>query len=116
MADHSTAPACAPVVIDAEPMDIIREEARAVALSFGVRACDEAAAALIDRVHARLAGSHIYLAKRSAVDRRRRQAEMMARFDGTNLEPLAREYRISLRHARRLVMVRQAAVTLAGER
>lgn len=88
---------------DGEGLTILREEARAVALAFGVRACDEAAAALVDRVRTRLRGSQVYFAKLSAIDRRRRQAEMMSRFDGTNLEPLAQEYRISLRHARRLV-------------
>lgn len=106
MADTTTPTRPTPCDADAceaEAIDIIRDEARAVALSFGVRACDEAAAALVDRVRTRLAGSRFYLAKQSAVDRRRRQAELVARFNGANLEALAREYRITLRHARRLV-------------
>lgn len=86
-----------------DPLHILEEEARAVAMSFGVSACDAAAAALVDRVIRRLAGTNFYVHSASTRARQRVQTEMRRKFNGTNLRELASEYGMSVRHARRIV-------------
>lgn len=86
-----------------EPIDVIAEEARAAARSFGVVAPDEFAAALIDRILLRLGGLHLYIPRQSTRDRRRMREEIIARFDGANINALAREYALTPRHIRRIL-------------
>ena len=89
------------------PIAILEEEARAVAQCFGVAASEDAAAALVDRMIARLGGVHVYFplgeARQREVKRQLVKAEVKARFDGTNLRELAQEFRLSSRHVRRLL-------------
>jgi len=90
-----------------DPISILEEEARAVAQCFGVAASDAIAAALIDRMIARLGGTHVYIplgeARRREAERQLVKNEIRKRFDGTNLKELAREYSLSPRHVRRIL-------------
>ncbi|CAN7332551.1 Mor transcription activator family protein [Variovorax paradoxus] len=86
-----------------EPLSIIEEEARAMAVCFGAAAPDEAASSLVDRILLRLGGAHVYLPKRSARSRKKTHEEIIRRFNGTNLFELARAYGISPRHLRRII-------------
>ena len=96
--------------VDDEPLTIIEEEARAMARCFGASAPDEAAASLIDRILLRLGGAHIYLPKRSARERRQAHMEIAARFNGSNLFELAKEYQMTPRHLRRIISYGKAGV------
>ena len=86
-----------------DPLEILQEEARAVAQCFGVATCDEAAAALVDRIILRLGGGYIYVPRRGTRERLRVQAEIRRRFDGLNGAALAKEFGLTPRHIRRLV-------------
>ncbi|BEP50527.1 Mor transcription activator family protein [Variovorax sp. V116] len=86
-----------------EPLAIIEEEARAMAQCFGVAAPDEAAASLMDRILLRLGGEHIYFPRRSSKERQRVHAEIVSKFNGSNLFELARQYEMSPRHIRRIL-------------
>lgn len=86
-----------------DPIDVIREEARAVARCFGMAACDEMAAAVVDRVLLRLGGTQCYLPRHSARERHRVQREIAARFDGRNVNTLAQAYGLTPRHVRRIL-------------
>jgi Mor family transcriptional regulator len=88
-----------------DAMKVIEEEARAVAQCFGVADCQGAAAALRDRIVMRLGGAHIYVPQRRALERARVIAEMRSRFNGRNAGELAREYGLSSRHARRILIL-----------
>lgn len=88
-----------------DPVAVIEQEARAVALSFGVSTPDDVAAALIERVLMRLGGGQLYLPKRSAQLQRARHQEIRARFKGNNVAELAREYGLTPRSVRRIVRV-----------
>lgn len=87
-----------------DPLDVIHEEARAVAKCFGVTTCDEMAEALVDRIMLRIGGgSYVYLGQRRSRDRDHRDAEIRAEFSGTNIKALARKWHISPRQIRRIV-------------
>ena len=90
-----------------DPIAILEEEARAVAKCFGVAACDDAAAALVDRMISRLGGAHVYFplgeARKREAKRKLVKAAIKAQFDGTNIKELAEEYALSQRHVRRLL-------------
>lgn len=88
-----------------EPLEIVKQEARAVAKSFGIAACDEVAAALIERVIRRLGGTAFYVPCIGGIERQRVHAQIRKQFDGSNTMELARKYSISPRHIRRIVMV-----------
>lgn len=90
-----------------EALDIIEEEARAVAQCFGVLRADAAASALIERLLLRLNGAHIYMPKQSARDRRVKHVEIARRFNGSNLFELAREFGMTPRHLRRILVKMQ---------
>lgn len=85
------------------PLIIIEEEACAVAKCFGVAACDEAAALLIDRILLRLAGERIYLQRHGRREREQLHKEIRAKFNGTNLPSLSIEYGMTERHLRRIL-------------
>ena len=97
-----------------EPIAIIEEEARAMARCFGVTAPEEAAASLVDRILLRLGGAHVYLPRRSARARARTQVEIVARFNGSNLFELAREYAMSPRHLRRIIAKQRTGKSSPG--
>ncbi|MCY1228050.1 Mor transcription activator family protein [compost metagenome] len=74
-----------------------------MAQCFGVKAPDEAAASLIDRILLGLGGAHIYLPKSSMREKQKKNFELVKKFNGTNLFEFAKEYEISPRHARRVI-------------
>lgn len=84
-----------------DPVSVIRREARAVALSFGVAAADDVASALIDRLRMVLGGDAMYLPKYRAASFRHR--EIRAKFTGDNAHELAREYGLTPRSVRRII-------------
>ena len=86
-----------------DPLEIIEEEAKAMARCFGISAPDIAAASLMDRILLRLGGAHIYVPRRSMRDHRRMYSEIALRFNGSNLFQLAREYELTPRHLRRIL-------------
>ena len=88
---------------NADPVAVIEQEARAVALSFGVSAPDDAAAALVDRVLMRLGGDRLYLPKKRSESPRARHQEIRNRFKGDNVAELAREFKLTPRSVRRIV-------------
>lgn len=85
-----------------DPVSVIEQEARAVALSFGVSTPDDAAAALVERVLMRLGGGQFYLPKKLALTRNQ---AIRARFRGDNVAELAREFGLTPRSVRRIVSV-----------
>lgn len=93
-----------------DPLSIIEEEARAMALCFGVPEadCAEAAALMARRVQARLGPGSVYFAARSARDRERIHAAIRLAFDGTNVNELAREHRLTPRGVRRILQAGRA--------
>lgn len=79
---------------------VIKQEARAVALSFGMAAPDDVASVLAERLMLRLGGDMLYFPKRRAsIDRHR---EIRSRFRGDNAAELAREYGLTQRSVRRI--------------
>lgn len=84
-------------------LDIIKEEARAVAQCFGVQAPDDVATMIVDRIIERLAGGNIYIPKKSLRDRSRIRREIRTRHTGNNTRELAREYGMSERWVRKIV-------------
>ncbi|MGQ3055169.1 MAG: Mor transcription activator family protein [Roseateles sp.] len=93
-----------------EALDIIEEEARAMAQCYGVAAPAEAAAALIERLLLRLNGAHIYMPKQSSRKRVSEHQEISRRFNGSNLFELAREFGMTPRHVRRILAKPRAGV------
>lgn len=86
-----------------DPIDIIEQEAAAVAQCFGVEASRDLAATLIDRITQRLAGENIYFARERASARRARCDDIRAAFNGANAAELAKKHGITARQVRRIV-------------
>lgn len=86
-----------------DPIAIIREEARAVALCFGVAVPDDAAASMVERVQARLAGVNVYIPARSSRDRQRVRELILAQWTGDNVKALAREHGLTPRGVRKII-------------
>lgn len=82
---------------------LIESEARAVAAAFGVKTANEIAAALVDRLHHRVAGGHVYIAKRSKARRQEAHEALRRDFNGINLREVAKRHGFSVRQARRIV-------------
>jgi Mor family transcriptional regulator len=89
--------------ISDDPIDIIEQEAAAVAHCFGVQAAGDLAATLIDRITQRLAGQYLYFARERASARRARCDEIRAAFTGCNSAELARRFGVSVRYVRKIV-------------
>ncbi len=83
-----------------DPIDILEQEARAVAQCFGITASDDAAAMFVERILLRLGGENIYVPKKRQQDRQRIRDEIRRRFNGTNGGALAREFGVSARWVR----------------
>lgn len=86
-----------------DPIEIIRSEAHATALSFGVSMPDEMAASLVERIQERLAGTPVYIASRSSQQREQQYAYIRGHFNGSNVNALARETGLSPRSVRRIL-------------
>lgn len=92
-----------PTPLTDDPIDIIEQEADAVAQCFGVEASRDLAATLIDRITQRLAGENIYFARERASARRARCDEIRAAFTGRNTAELARRFGVSVRYVQKVV-------------
>lgn len=88
-----------------DPVAVIEQEARAVALSFGMAAPDDVASALVERLMLRLGGGQLYLPKKRVESPRVRHQQIRARFRGDNVADLAREFGLTPRSVRRIVSV-----------
>ena len=86
-----------------DPIAVLREELAAAAICHGVERVEDLTEALVTRVVQRLGGVQVYVPGERSLARDRVAQEIKDRFDGKNLRALADEYRISLRHARRLL-------------
>ncbi len=82
---------------------LIENEARAVAAAFGVKTANEIAAALVDRLHHRVAGGQVYVAKRSKARRQEAHEALRRDFNGINLREVAKRHGFSPRQARRII-------------
>lgn len=86
-----------------DPLDILEEEARAMALCFGTVDSEAMASALVKRVITRMAGTNFYVPSISARQRQQDHAAIRRKFTGANVQELAKEYGMSARHVRRIV-------------
>jgi Mor family transcriptional regulator len=86
-----------------DPLDILEDEARAVALCFGTPDGEAMASALVSRIITRMAGTNFYVPTVSARQRRQGHVAIRQKFNGTNVQELAKEYGVSPRHVRRIV-------------
>jgi Mor family transcriptional regulator len=86
-----------------DPLDILEDEARAVALCFGIADGQAVANALVDRLILRMAGTSFYVPTISARQRRQDRINIRQKFTGTNVQQLAKEYGMSSRHVRRII-------------
>lgn len=86
-----------------DPIVIIENEARVVAVHYGAIWGDEARLALMRRIAARLGGTQIYFPRQRGEDRRLRDEEIRARFNGRNIRALAVAFKLSERTVRRIV-------------
>lgn len=94
---HSDAPAATDL------FSLLEAEARSVAAAFGVKIANELAAALVDRMHHRVAGGQVYIAKRSKARRQEAHEALRRDFNGINLREVAERHGFSVRQARRIV-------------
>ena len=86
-----------------DPLDILEEEARAMALCFGAADGEAMASALVSRIIMRMAGTRFYVPSVSARQRQQDHAAICQKFTGANVQELAKEYGMSARHVRRIV-------------
>lgn len=94
-------------------VDVLRDEASAVARLFGVQAADAAASMLVTRVVQRVGGGDLYVPGAARSRAQVRDADIRERHDGTNVAELAREYGITVRHVYRILGAARREV-LAG--
>ena len=91
---------------DDEPSDLfslLEAEARAVAAAFGVVTANELAAALVDRMHHRIAGNKLHVAKRSRTRRQEAYEALRRDFNGANLREVAGRHGFSRAQAYRIL-------------
>ncbi|WP_354318750.1 Mor transcription activator family protein [Pseudacidovorax sp. 1753] len=86
-----------------DPLSIIENEARAVAILYGAEWCGRASETLMRRLVERLGGVQVYIPRITRVERATRDTEIRSRFNGKNLRQLARDYSTSERTIRRVV-------------
>lgn len=89
-----------------EPSDLfslLEAEARAVAAAFGVVTANELAAALVDRMHHRISGDKVHIAKRSRLRRQEAYEALRRDFNGRNLREVAKIHGFSTRQAHRII-------------
>ena len=87
-----------------DPIAVLREELAAAALCHGVERVEDLTEALVTRVVQRLGGVQVYVPSTHSLERARVVAEIRERFTGRNARDLAREYGLTPRHVRRLLM------------
>jgi len=86
-----------------DPLEIIEEEARAMALCFGTADSEAMASALVNRIVTRMSGARFYVPTISARQRQQDHTAIRRKFTGANVQELAKEYGMSPRHVRRIV-------------
>lgn len=90
------------------PLDIIAQEARNVALSFGLGCAGDMAMALIERLLRRFEGQRIYIPSKAVLEAKTRNRQIRAQFTGNNLADLASNHRLSKRQVRNILVQRDA--------
>lgn len=86
-----------------DPLSILKEEARDVAIKYGAQWCEEATTVFANRIILRLGGVQIYVPRQSHQDKKVRDNEVRGRFNGRNLRDLAREFGVTERTIRRIL-------------
>jgi Mor family transcriptional regulator len=94
-------------LINDDPIDVIQQEAAAVAACFGVPAPADMAAALVERLTMRFAGCDLYVPRMPRRARTMRDREIRRKWSGANAAELALEYDLSERQVRRIALQRQ---------
>lgn len=89
--------------ISDDPIDIIEQEAAAVAHYFGVQAADDFAKSLVHRLTFLLDGERVHFTPRRRAFSRARRDEIRAAFTGRNFSELARRFGVSVRYVRKIV-------------
>ncbi len=88
---------------DDDALSVIEQEARNVALAFGVGVPDDLAKALVDRVQGRLQGTQPYFGTRSTRQRAQTRDWLRSNFRGNNYAELSQQTGLSERHVRRVL-------------
>ncbi|WP_295545397.1 Mor transcription activator family protein [uncultured Pseudacidovorax sp.] len=91
-----------------DALSVIQEEAQAVAVTYGAAWCEQATEALLLGIVSRLGGCQVYVPRQSFAQRTVRDAKILARFDGTNIQALAREFQTSERTIRRVLIAHRS--------
>lgn len=86
-----------------DPLAVIADEAKTVAVCYGALWCDEAAATLVRRIVMRLGGLQVYVPRQTLSQRSKRDESVRARFNGRNVRQLALEFGMSERTVRRIL-------------
>jgi Mor family transcriptional regulator len=92
---------------DPDALDVIEEEARAIAQFFGVKQCEVAAEMLVGRIAKRLGGRRVYVAS-DRRDRAEQKDRIRKKFNGRNVTELAADEGLSVRQVQRIVYKRIA--------
>lgn len=93
----------AQAAVGEDPLSVIEQEARDVALAFGVSVPEDLAKALVDRVQHRLQGTQPYFGSKSARQRAQTRAWLRSNFKGNNYAELSQQSGLSERHVRRVL-------------
>jgi Mor family transcriptional regulator len=88
---------------DLKPIDIIAQEARLVAASFGINCASDMAQSLVARIVKHLGGQKIYIPSETTQTVRLRNQKIHQKFTGDNYDDLAAQHRISPRQVRNIV-------------
>jgi hypothetical protein len=105
----------APATAEANALDVIEQEARAVVQFFGVKQCDIAAEMLVNRIVDRLGGREVWVqGSRGRAATRELHARIRKKFNardpaspiGEVIARLATEAEMSVRQVRRIISVR----------
>lgn len=93
----------AQAAVNDDPLSVIEQEARNVAMAFGVPVPEDLAKALVDRVQHRLQGTQPYFGSKSARQRAETREWLRSNFKGDNYAELSRQSGLSERHVRRVL-------------
>lgn len=97
-----------------DPIAILREELIAAGIAHGADRCEELADNVVQRYVRRIGGFMVYVRNRQSNEAARVADEVYAKFNGTNLRALAREYGRSSRTLQRMIAAKRAALAKTG--
>lgn len=86
-----------------DPIHVLMEEVRAIAIRRQLPEPEELAKALAERIRYRLGGCYLYVSSGAELRRSEVHAQIRQRWNGKNARQLALEYGYSVRHVARIV-------------